>query len=87
MAMSALIKSLEDIMRKDAGLNGDAQYIEQITWLLFLKAFDAKEMEWEFYDENYKSLIPNILKWHKLAGAFRDIIENSMTNGFLQIIR
>lgn len=48
MAMSALIKSLEDIMRKDAGLNGDAQYIEQITWLLFLKAFDAKEMEWEF---------------------------------------
>ena len=46
MAMSALIKSLEDIMRKDAGLNGDAQYIEQITWLLFLKAFDAKEMEW-----------------------------------------
>ena len=44
MAMSALIKSLEDIMRKDAGLNGDAQYIEQITWLLFLKAFDAKEI-------------------------------------------
>ena len=39
-----MIKSLEDIMRKDAGLNGDAQYIEQITWLLFLKAFDAKEM-------------------------------------------
>ena len=45
MAMSTMIKSLEDIMRKDAGLNGDAQYIEQITWLLFLKAFDAKEME------------------------------------------
>lgn len=48
MAMSTMIKSLEDIMRKDAGLNGDAQYIEQITWLLFLKAFDAKEMEWSF---------------------------------------
>ena len=43
MAMSTLIKSLEDIMRKDAGLNGDAQYIEQITWLLFLKAFDEKQ--------------------------------------------
>ena len=38
MAMSSMIKSLEDIMRKDPGLNGDAQYIEQITWLLFLKA-------------------------------------------------
>ena len=55
MAMSAMIKSLEDIMRKDAGLNGDAQYIEQITWLLFLKAFDAKEMEWEIVEDNYKS--------------------------------
>ena len=48
MAMSALIKSLEDVMRKDAGLNGDAQYIEQITWLLFLKAFDAKEWNGSF---------------------------------------
>ena len=56
MAMSAMIKSLEDIMRKDAGLNGDAQYIEQITWLLFLKAFDAKEMEWEFLDYLYQCL-------------------------------
>lgn len=53
MAMSALIKSLEDIVRKDAGLNGDAQYIEQITWLLFLKAFDAKEIPtrvpWQYH--------------------------------------
>ena len=66
MAMSVLIKSLEDIMRKDAGLNGDAQYIEQITWLLFLKAFDAKEMEWEFRP-NYHGVIPEGLRWRDWA--------------------
>ena len=58
MAMSTMIKSLEDIMRKDAGLNGDAQYIEQITWLLFLKAFDAKEMEWEFRPDCFPNILP-----------------------------
>jgi type I restriction enzyme M protein len=57
---------LEDIMRKDAGLNGDAQYIEQITWLLFLKAFDAKEMEWEFR-EDYQPVIPAGLRWRDWA--------------------
>jgi type I restriction enzyme M protein len=66
MAMSAMIKSLEDIMRKDSGLNGDAQYIEQITWLLFLKVFDAKEMEWELRP-NYKGVIPKGLRWRDWA--------------------
>lgn len=66
MAMSTMIKSFEDIMRKDAGLNGDAQYIEQITWLLFLKAFDAKEMEWEFR-QDYKGVIPQGYRWRDWA--------------------
>lgn len=66
MAMSALIKSLEDTMRSDAGLNGDAQYIEQITWLLFLKAFDAKEMEWEL-KPNSKPVIPVGYRWRDWA--------------------
>lgn len=66
MAMSAMIKSLEDIMRRDAGLNGDAQYIEQITWLLFLKAFDVKEMEWELKDD-YSPVIPEKFQWRNWA--------------------
>ena len=66
MAMSAMIKSLEDIMRRDAGLNGDAQYIEQITWLLFLKAFDVKEMEWELKDD-YSAVIPEKFQWRNWA--------------------
>ena len=66
MAMSAMIKSFEDIMRRDAGLNGDAQYIEQITWLLFLKAFDVKEMEWELKDD-YSAVIPEKFQWRNWA--------------------
>ena len=66
MAMSAMIKSLEDVMRKDAGLNGDAQYIEQITWMLFLKAFDAKEMEWELKDD-YRPVVPKEYQWRNWA--------------------
>ena len=66
MAMSALIKSLSNIMRVDPGLNGDAQYIEQISWLLFLKAFDAKEMEWELKGE-YKPVIPIGYRWRDWA--------------------
>ena len=66
MAMSAMIKSFEDIMRRDAGLNGDAQYIEQITWLLFLKAFDVKEMEWGL-KENYSAVIPEKFQWRNWA--------------------
>ena len=71
MAMSSLIKSLEDTMRADAGLNGDAQYIEQITWLLFLKAFDAKEQEWELNAQmngkEYSPIVPVGFRWRDWA--------------------
>ncbi len=45
-------------MRNDAGINGDAQRIEQIVWMLFLKVYDAKELEWEMNEDNYLSIIP-----------------------------
>ena len=59
MAIGNFVKSLQDIMRKDAGINGDAQRIEQIVWLLFLKIFDTKEAEWELLEDNYKEIIPS----------------------------
>ena len=40
-------------MRNDSGINGDAQRIEQISWMLFLKVYDAKEQDWEFDEEDY----------------------------------
>ena len=53
MAISGLTKALKDIMRMDEGINGDAQYIGQIAWLLFLKAFDYKEQEWELLEGSF----------------------------------
>ena len=56
--LSGFVKRLRDIMRNDAGINGDAQRIEQIAWMLFLKVYDAKEQDWEFDDSDYTSIIP-----------------------------
>lgn len=63
MAVSNTTKALKDIMRIDAGINGDAQYIEQITWMLFLKAFDYKEQEWEWTEDDYYPVIPSEFRW------------------------
>lgn len=65
--LTGFIKRLRDIMRNDAGINGDAQRIEQITWLLFLKVYDAKEQDWEFDDSDYKSIIPENCRWANWA--------------------
>lgn len=65
--LTGFVKRLRDIMRNDAGINGDAQRIEQITWLLFLKVYDAKEQDWEFDDDNYKSIIPENCRWANWA--------------------
>lgn len=67
MALATLVKSLQNIMRNDAGVNGDAQRIEQMTWLFFLKIYDAKEEEWEFHDDSYESVIPERLQWRNWA--------------------
>lgn len=48
MAVNNIIKRLQNIMRSDAGINGDAQRIEQMTWLFFLKVYDSQEETWEF---------------------------------------
>ena len=47
-SISTFVKSLRDIMRNDSGVNGDAQRIEQIAWMLFLKVYSEKEKEWKF---------------------------------------
>lgn len=67
MNIGTMIKRLQDIMRQDAGVNGDAQRIEQIVWMLFLKLYDAKESEWEILEDNYKSIIPEEYRWRNWA--------------------
>ena len=65
--LSGFVKRLRDIMRNDAGINGDAQRIEQIAWMLFLKVYDAKEQDWEMDDEDYTSIIPDNCRWANWA--------------------
>ncbi|MBE2897922.1 SAM-dependent DNA methyltransferase, partial [Pasteurellaceae bacterium 20609_3] len=72
MSLNNFVKSLQDKMRNDAGVNGDAQRIEQMVWLLFLKVYDAKEAQWELYDENYQSIIPEHLRWRNWAVDNKD---------------
>lgn len=52
MAVNNIIKRIQNIMRQDAGINGDAQRIEQMTWMFFLKVYDAQEETWEWKDGN-----------------------------------
>lgn len=65
--LGTMTKRLQNIMRQDAGVNGDAQRIEQIVWMLFLKLYDAKEMEWEIINDDYKSIIPEEYRWRNWA--------------------
>lgn len=65
--LTGFVKRLRDIMRNDAGINGDAQRIEQIAWMLFLKVYDAKEQDWEWEDEDYQSIIPEECRWQNWA--------------------
>lgn len=69
MNVSAVIKSIRNIMRQDKGVNGDAQRLEQMGWMLFLKIFDAKDEELEDMDETgeYVSPIPKEYQWRNWA--------------------
>ena len=67
MSISNVVKSVQDIMRQDAGVDGDAQRISQLVWMIFLKVFDAKEEEWELEYDDYESVIPEELRWSNWA--------------------
>ncbi len=72
MAISNFVKRIQGVMRNDSGVNGDAQRIEQIVWILFLKIYDAKEETWELLNDNYTSIIPEGLKWRDWAVDRKD---------------
>lgn len=65
--LAPIIKSIQDVMRQDAGVNGDAQRIEQMVWLLFLRVFDALEEELELTRDGYRSPMPEHLRWRHWA--------------------
>lgn len=72
MSIDNLVKRLQNIMRQDSGIDGDAQRIGQIVWILFLKIYDAKEELWELHDDDYESIIPEELRWREWAVDNKD---------------
>jgi type I restriction enzyme M protein len=78
MSVSNIVKSIQDIMRKDAGVDGDAQRIGQMAWLLFLKIFDAQEEELELIQDDYESPIPSELLWRNWASDKEGITGDGM---------
>lgn len=65
--ISGVIKSIQDIMRKDVGVDGDAQRISQLVWMFFLKIFDDREAEREVLEDDFQSPIPENLRWRNWA--------------------
>ena len=67
MSVSTSIKSIQDIMRKDTGVDGDAQRLTQLVWMFFLKIFDDKEQEFALLDSTYRSPLPKRFQWRTWA--------------------
>ena len=86
MSISSTIKSIQDIMRKDVGVDGDAQRLSQLVWMLFLKIFDDRETEWELLQDNYHSPLPEQYRWRNWAAnaegmtgdALKQFLDNDM---------
>ena len=78
--LTPLIKSIQDIMRQDSGVDGDAQRISQLTWLLFLNVFDALEEELEHTRDDYKSPLPEALRWRHWAADPEGITGDALLN-------
>jgi type I restriction-modification system DNA methylase subunit len=76
--LSSVIKSIQDVMRQDSGVDGDAQRISQLTWLLFLKVFDALEEELELTRDRYTSPIPEPLRWRNWASDAEGITGDTL---------
>lgn len=91
--ISGFVKRIRDIMRNDAGINGDAQRIEQIAWMLFLKVYDSKENDWMVDDRNYVSIIPESCRWRNWAheengrGMTGDALLNFVNNTVFPVLK
>jgi type I restriction enzyme M protein len=84
--ISGIIKSIQNIMWQDTGLNGDAQRIEQLGWMLFLKIFSDKDKELELLDDNYTSPIPDKFHWIKEKGNWAGDDEGMTGDELLEFV-
>lgn len=84
--ISSILKSIQNIMWQDTGLNGDAQRIEQLGWMLFLKIFSDKDKELELLDDNYTSPIPDLFHWVKEKGNWAGDDEGMTGDELLEFV-
>jgi len=84
--ISGTLKSIRDIMWQDTGLNGDAQRIEQLGWMLFLKIFSDKDLEMELMDSKYKSPIPAEFHWVREKGNWAGDDEGMTGDELLEFV-
>ena len=80
MSISNVVKSIQNIMRKDDGVDGDAQRISQLCWMLFLRIYDTQEQEWEQIEENYINVIPKKFQWRDWAEDSEGITGDELLN-------
>ena len=76
--VSSVISSIRNIMRQDRGISGDAQRLEQLGWMLFLKIIDDKDQELEIIKDNYKSVISEKFQWRNWASDSEGITTSEM---------
>lgn len=67
MSARNTVKSIQDIMRQDVGVDGDAQRLSQLCWMFFLKIIDDQDQQLEIMQDNYKSPIPEKFQWRTWA--------------------
>lgn len=84
--ISSILKSIQNIMWQDTGLNGDAQRIEQLGWMLFLKIFSDKDKELEILDDNYTSPIPDLFHWVNEKGNWAGDDEGMTGDELLEFV-
>jgi len=80
MSFTSAIKAIQDIMRKDTGVDGDAQRIAQLVWMLFLKIFEDSESARELIEDNYQSPIPAEFRWSAWAGDTEGITGDKLSD-------
>lgn len=78
MNTTTIIRSIRDIMRKDTGVDGDAQRISQMVWMLFMKIFADKEEHWTATVKDYESPIPENLRWQNWATTENELIGENL---------
>ena len=80
MIVRTTVKSIQDIMRQDVGVDGDAQRISQLTWMFFLKIIDDQDQELELTRDDYRSPIPKKYQWRTWAADPEGITGEELLN-------